>query len=679
MSKFIRIAAVASILFFSCSAFTQYTTDYLSTPRSFISTAHFGDEIFFIAGSIDNNTGFDKVDKLNTLTGTWSTQTFINDGASSVRVNQNENYLMLSHLTDVNLNLGDLVRYVRSSNTWTRFDYNGLISGEDDTVLFDHYWWHTNGDDSNVLDIFDFNTNGWSSSTMPSTFGYRFTFQYNNKLFFAGGQDGSSYTTLVDVYDIGTQSWSSFNLTVPRKRVFLPPAYFHYEDKYVIAGGATGGSSGSVVDLIEVIDLNTYNIDTYHLSKAKREMCGCGTNDVLVFGGGNSKELEVLDLKTGGQLLFDLGAQNNLDELQCDTVGNTIILAGGNATEGDTVYVYNTNFHTLNKVALGFSRNEIAMTSLNGKLYIAGGEDPNNITTDEVLIFEELDDCMLSITHSSNEAVSGVYKASGEIHSTSSNLTGETEYRSETLITLDSGFETNGIYHFDSKIVDCDIACSINLNYNSTTCDDKGTCSNFDDTYTYSIVPTVTGGGTHYNATGDLILNNVAFGTSLNFDNGGNGVLITDGVVNFTITDLTTGCNFPFSLHPPELCSMSEDVFTCETAYEMTSSCIYSAPGPSTGDGCQKCLPGVDHANWFSYTATMNTTVSIESCGSGYRNNLYVYEGDCNNLIQIANDNGSCWPSAQILNIPVVAGTQYFFEWDDRYDDNAFEFMFTIN
>ena len=669
-----KLKLLVLILLSSCFVSGQYSTEYLSAPRSRIATAQFDDEIFFIAGSIDNNTGFDIVDKLNTSTGLWSTQTFISDGASSVNVDQNEDYLMLSKLTDVNLNLGDLVRYVRASNTWTRFDYSGFINGGDDTVLFDHYFWITDGDDSYDLAIYDFVTNLWSSETLPFSIEHRMVSQHNNQIFFAGGGIGTTPQEAVDVYDIASDSWSSFNLTVPRRRSFLLPTYFQYEDKYIIAGGATGGSSGSVVDLVEVIDLNTYNIDTYHLNEKKYDLCGCGTNDVLVFAGGTSTELDVLDLKTGGQLLFELGAENDLDELQCGVVGNTVIMAGGNSTEGDTVYVYNTNFHTLNKVALDFSRNEVAITSLNGKLYIAGGEDPNNITTDEVLIFEEIDGCTISITHGSTDNISGSYKASGEINSTTSNISGDVDYTSKTLVTLDSGFETNGIYHFCSEIGDCGDVCSIDLGYTETPCDVGVNCSNFDDSFTFSITPTVVDGGTHYDVTGDISQTNIAFGTTLDFTNN-----IVDGPIAFIITDLTTGCIFPFNINPPEFCSMSGDVFTCATAYEMTETCIYSAPGPTIGDGCYDCSGNTNHANWFTYTATSNATVSIESCGSGQNTNLYVYEGDCSALVQIASDANDCFPDAQILDIPVVTGIQYYFEWDDRYDDDPFEFTFTIN
>jgi hypothetical protein len=204
-------------------------------------------------------------------------------------------------------------------------------------VLFDHEFWVTQGDNSFDLDIYDFLTGTWSSSTLPFSRDNVITIQYNNKIFFAAGIIGNDKSDEVNVYDIATQTWSSFNLTETRDNSSTSPlAYFLYKNKLVIAGGWTSNFSGSRTDLIEVVDLDTYAIDTYYLSKGKEDLCGCGVNDVLVFGGGNSTELEAVDLTTEGKIVYDLGAQSNLDELECGVVGNNVILAGGNDTEGDT-------------------------------------------------------------------------------------------------------------------------------------------------------------------------------------------------------------------------------------------------------------------------------------------------------------------------------------------------------
>ena len=113
---------------------------------------------------------------------------------------------------------------------------------------------------------------------------------------------------------------------------------------------------------------------------------------------------------------------------------------------------------------------------------------------------------------------------------------------------------------------------------------------------------------------------------------------------------------------------------------------VYNADGPSSGGGCHNCTPGgpggipAENADWYAFAPTSNGVISIGSCNGGADTRLWVYSGDCANLLQIASSDDACdigngedWAS-EIENLPVFAGETYFFEWDDAWESTGFTF-----
>jgi Secretion system C-terminal sorting domain len=87
-------------------------------------------------------------------------------------------------------------------------------------------------------------------------------------------------------------------------------------------------------------------------------------------------------------------------------------------------------------------------------------------------------------------------------------------------------------------------------------------------------------------------------------------------------------------------------------------------------------------ANWYKYTPTKNGKISIGSCGVDVDTRLWIYKGVCGNLTKIAENDDDCLSSAidtfaaAINDLAVVAGTTYYFEWDDVAENSPFIFDF---
>jgi len=122
----------------------------------------------------------------------------------------------------------------------------------------------------------------------------------------------------------------------------------------------------------------------------------------------------------------------------------------------------------------------------------------------------------------------------------------------------------------------------------------------------------------------------------------------------------------------------------CTEAIELTSDGTYSADGPSSGAGCHNCN-GATHADWFYYEAAQTGQISIQSCDGGVDTRIWVYQGDCQNLIPIASGDDECQmapsasPFASQVIMSVQAGQRYYFEWDDRWSSNGFDFDFSFS
>ena len=111
----------------------------------------------------------------------------------------------------------------------------------------------------------------------------------------------------------------------------------------------------------------------------------------------------------------------------------------------------------------------------------------------------------------------------------------------------------------------------------------------------------------------------------------------------------------------------------CAAALDVTPG-TYTADGPATGAGSVNST----NADWYSYTPVASGTIDISAC-SGPDTRLYVYDGTCAALVQIAYNDDACGLGSEILGIPVLSGTTYYFEFDDSWSTASFDWTLTFS
>ena len=101
------------------------------------------------------------------------------------------------------------------------------------------------------------------------------------KAFFAGGYDGSAYSSLVDIYDNSTGLWTTANLSLARGYLSATAV----GTKVFFAGGNSSNGNSSVVD---IYDNSTGLWTTSNLSVARSGLSATALGTKAFFAGGNS-------------------------------------------------------------------------------------------------------------------------------------------------------------------------------------------------------------------------------------------------------------------------------------------------------------------------------------------------------------------------------------------------------
>lgn len=83
-------------------------------------------------------------------------------------------------------------------------------------------------------------------------------------------------------------------------------------------------------------------------------------------------------------------------------------------------------------------------------------------------------------------------------------------------------------------------------------------------------------------------------------------------------------------------------------------------------------------SEWYSFTPLSNGTMIVSSCdGAGSDTHVYVYTGDCATfedliLVDQSNNSEECPNLQSQVIVEVTAGTTYYIEWIDRWEEAAF-------
>jgi len=125
--------------------------------------------------------------------------------------------------------------------------------------------------------------------------------------------------------------------------------------------------------------------------------------------------------------------------------------------------------------------------------------------------------------------------------------------------------------------------------------------------------------------------------------------------------------------------------FTCTNAEILTVAGVYTVPDLATcGGGGSATNSNATNAAWYSFTPSTTGTIDVFSCNGGVDTRLYIYDGSCTNLNQVANSDDNCLMgtgqnnyASEVLGLAVTGGTTYYIEWDDRWSTSGFDF--TLN
>ena len=196
------------------------------------------------------------------------------------------------------------------------------------------------------IDIYDFSTNTWSTSTLTREYGLdraEITIaSVGDKILLAGGSAsmGDIYdiqSSKVDIYNATSNTWSTANLSEARHR----SAATSVGNKVVFAGGGYWVNTpqnyhwvrSNVVDIFDNTT-NTWTSDT--LGEAREGLSATTVGSKVYFAGGEtgspnnpntSKRIDILDMATNSWSVSSL--QEEKAGMASISVGNTIFWAGG--------------------------------------------------------------------------------------------------------------------------------------------------------------------------------------------------------------------------------------------------------------------------------------------------------------------------------------------------------------
>jgi len=120
---------------------------------------------------------------------------------------------------------------------------------------------------------------------------------------------------------------------------------------------------------------------------------------------------------------------------------------------------------------------------------------------------------------------------------------------------------------------------------------------------------------------------------------------------------------------------------TCATALPVTpgtftASTLVGTPSQTTATA----------AGWYAFTPSSNGILNINSCGGGSDTRLWIWSGACGALTPVANNDdfpgcistGTSAYASKIENVILMAGTTYYFEWDNVWEATGFTWSFTF-
>ncbi len=364
----------------------QFTeTKNLSAARGRISTAVFGSKILFVGGTESR-----VVDYLNSNNCQISSAEYAIDGFISSKVLQNGRYAVFYNLSGVNSLLANLYVFDNFTNEWyTEQNPDGASQNIRNGFIVNNEVIFIDENDEEEFYTYNLSTRQWN--TIPAQFSRRevVVLDTGNKVFFIGGKESSNMRSdSVHVFNKLNSTWDNFTLSEAKNGVTA----IIYENKVVIAGGQSSNvNSDRSVDLVEIIDIDSYNIETLTLSERKNNLIGVAVDNKVIFSGGNSKNAEIINMDDFSLSTQDFNVDFDLQYLRGGVVNNKAVFGGGNNVDGNKIFVYDAGVEEWSEFTIEEPRSAMAFVSVGNRLFAAGGQILfNGQKYDEIFILENI-------------------------------------------------------------------------------------------------------------------------------------------------------------------------------------------------------------------------------------------------------------------------------------------------
>ena len=360
------LSSLFLLFYFTIQLIGQWSIEFLSESRTAIAATASQDKAYF-AGGFTMNAYSNVVDIYDKEESNWSVAQLSTGRAWIAAVNGNEK-LFFAGGEDINASSGDWTSdvvdiYDEVTEEWTT---KSLSEGRvflaavkvGDKVLFAGgikrlNWQNSIFETTNRVDIFDLTTGEWTTDTLSQARAFMASTVCNNMAFFAGGWVGpGEVSNVVDIYDFDTDTWDKSTLSIPRAQA----AGATVGNKVLFAGGGLSASF-TPTDVVDIYDLDSKEWSSASISFARGELLAASIKDKVFFVGGGTIDQETL--------------RNGPDP-------NTYFKA---------IDVYDNTTFQWTIDSLQFGRVNHAVTALENKLFVAGGNHLNNIV-DEIEVLD---------------------------------------------------------------------------------------------------------------------------------------------------------------------------------------------------------------------------------------------------------------------------------------------------
>ena len=324
----------------------------LSQTRTDVAVASAGNKILYAGGFEPNSSNVSsRVDIYDAVTNTWTTaELSIARGGLTTAVLGNKIFFAGGYDQSVFGSSSRVDIYDAIADTWTTAELSlarGSMAGAaaGNKVLFagGFNWGNVTSDlYPTIVDIYDASTNSWSASSLTdrpagTTFGIAATV-IGNKIYFAGasndwpGWDLGKTSSTVNIYDVSTNTWSNFELSVAKGST----AAIAVGNKNYWAGGKISGQPPSqyLTNQVEIKDVNSGTSSFGCLFQPNAgffaKFDALLKNNKIIFFTGAGAEKNKFDIYDIATNTWSIGVlSQNIENAAIISVNNTIYVAGG--------------------------------------------------------------------------------------------------------------------------------------------------------------------------------------------------------------------------------------------------------------------------------------------------------------------------------------------------------------